>query len=162
MLEFLKTDGFICFLGIGVIILFILYIINTIRLFKLRRNYKNFMSKLGKGENVEELLKEYITTVDNVARENKQIENYCTKIDKKLDSCIQRVGLVRYNAFKDTGSDLSFAVALLDEEYNGIVLNGIYARDMSNNYAKPIVNGKSIYTLSEEEKQSIQKAIKNE
>ena len=67
--------------------------------------------------------------------------------------------MVRYNAFKDVGSDLSFALALLDEQNNGIVLNGIYSRDMSNIYAKPIENGKSTYVVSEEEAQAIQKAM---
>ncbi|MFR2533903.1 MAG: DUF4446 family protein [Clostridia bacterium] len=161
MLAFLRTDGFICFIGISMIILCILYIINTIRLFKLRKNYKEFMSKLGNGDNIEDCLKKYIKEVEAIKIENQQIENYCTKIDKKISNCIQKVGIVRYNAFKDTGSDLSFAVALLNEEHDGIVLNGIYSREMSNIYAKPIKNGQSTYTLSEEEQQSIQKAIEN-
>ena len=67
--------------------------------------------------------------------------------------------MVRYNAFSDTGSDLSFTLALLDEQNNGVVLNGIYSREMSNIYAKPITNGNSTYTLSEEERQAIDKAI---
>ena len=73
--------------------------------------------------------------------------------------CIQKVGIVRYSAFKDTGSDLSFAVAMLDEKNNGIVFNGIYSREMSNIYAKPIKNGKSEYTLSEEEVEAINRAV---
>ena len=74
---------------------------------------------------------------------------------------LQIIGLVRYNAFKDTGSDLSFTLALLNEENTGIVLNGIYSREMSNIYAKPVEKGKSTYTLSEEENQAINKAINN-
>ncbi len=71
----------------------------------------------------------------------------------------EKVGIVRYNAFQDTGSDLSFALALLDEKNNGVVLNGIYSREMSNIYAKPVENGKSKYTISEEENLAIEKAI---
>ena len=78
-----------------------------------------------------------------------------------MDTCIQKIGIVRYNAFKDTGSDLSFALAMLDEKNNGVVLNGIYSREMSNIYAKPVEKGKSKYTLSEEEQQAIQKAIED-
>ena len=48
---------------------------------------------------------------------------------------------------------------MLDEKNNGVVLNGIYSREMSNIYAKPVENGKSTYTLSNEEKQAIEKAI---
>ena len=76
-----------------------------------------------------------------------------------MESCVQKIGIVRYSAFRDTGSDLSFALALLDEKNNGVVLNGIYSREMSNIYAKPVENGESTYTLSEEEKQAINKAI---
>ena len=80
-------------------------------------------------------------------------------MEKNLVKSIKKVGIIRYNAFKDVGSDLSFALALLDDQNNGVVLNGIYAREMSNIYAKPIENGKSNYVLSEEESQAIQKAI---
>ena len=67
--------------------------------------------------------------------------------------------MVRYSAFKDTGSDLSFAVAMLDENNDGVVFNGIYSREMSNIYAKPVKKGVSEYTLSEEEKEAIRRAI---
>ena len=91
-----------------------------------------------------------------------EIATYVKNLDEDLTKCIQKVGIVRYNAFKDTGSDLSFALALLDEKNNGVVLNGIYSREMSNIYAKPVENGKSNYTVSEEETQAIQKAISSE
>ena len=60
---------------------------------------------------------------------------------------------------KDTGSDLSFALALLDENNNGVLLNGIYSREMSNIYAKPVTKGESSYTLSIEEKQAIDDVV---
>lgn len=68
-------------------------------------------------------------------------------------------GIYRYNAYKDTGSDLSFTLALLDEKNNGVVLNGIYSRDMSNIYAKPVQNGESSYKITEEENEAIKMAI---
>ena len=83
-------------------------------------------------------------------------------MDKDLESCIQKVGIFRYSAFQDTGSDLSFTLALLDEHNNGVVFNGIYSREMSNIYAKPIENGNSKYTLSEEEQVAIKKAIEGD
>ena len=64
--------------------------------------------------------------------------------------CIQKIGIVRYSAFRDTGSDLSFTLAMLDENNDGVVLNGIYSREISNIYAKPVKNGKSEYTISED------------
>ena len=97
--------------------------------------------------------------VENV---NKEIIKYCKNLDKQINGCLQKVGIVRYSAFKDTGSDLSFALALLDEKNDGVILNGIYSREMSNIYAKPISNGKSEYTLSKEEEEAIYKAINTE
>lgn len=76
-----------------------------------------------------------------------------------LNIVYKRFGIYRYNAYKDTGSDLSFTLALLDENNDGVVLNGIYSREMSNIYAKPVVNGSSTYKITEEEKEAINKAI---
>ena len=139
--------------------LLLLYILNNIKLSKLRRNYSNFMSKLGKGDNIDEILKEYIEKVENISSENKEIEKYCDKLNNKVDQCIRKIGLVRYNAYKDTGSNLSFALALLNEENSGIVLNGIYSRDSSNIYCKMVEKGVSPYALSKEEEEAIQQAV---
>ena len=70
----------------------------------------------------------------------------------------QRMGLVRFNAFDNTGSDLSFALAMTDAARNGFVLSGIYGREESRVYAKPIVEGESTYMLTKEEKQALQAA----
>ena len=77
----------------------------------------------------------------------------------RAKNCIQKVGIYRYNAYKDTGSDLSFTVCLLDEKNNGVVFNGIYSRDMSNIYAKPIENGMSKYKVTPEEQEAINRAM---
>ena len=159
--EFLRTDTFLLVLLGLVIILLILYISNVVKLNKLRKSYSNFMKKLGNGNNIDEMLKRYINEVEEVANKNEEIVSYCKKLDNDIAKCTQKIGMVRYNAFRDTGSDLSFTLALLNEYNDGVVLNGIYARDMSNIYAKPIENGKSKYVLSDEEKQAIEKAIGN-
>lgn len=162
ILNFLRTDTFLIALIIIIFILFILYIANTIKLSKLRKSYKEFMKRLGNGNNIEEMLNNYMDSVNKVQNENKQLAEYCKAIDKNMGKCIQKVGMVRYNAFQDTGSDLSFTLALLDEDNNGVVLNGIYSREMSNIYAKSVEKGKSLNTLSEEEKEAIRKAINKE
>lgn len=159
ILNFLRTDLFLLIILLGIIILLVLYISNSIKLSKLRKNYKQFMKKLGKGEQIDEILKKYIDTVEKVEENQEELENYYNKLDENMNTCIQKVGLVRYSAFKDTGSDLSFTLAILDKYNDGIVLNGIYSREMSNIYAKPVKDGKSTYTLSEEEKEAIDKAI---
>ena len=125
----------------------------------MNRNYKKFMKKIGNVNNIEEILKNYINNVEDIDNKNKEIIRYCDKLEKEISICIKKVGMVRYSAFKDTGSDLSFAIALLDRDDNGVVLNGIYGSESSNIYAKPVTNGKSTYTISEEEKQAINIAI---
>ena len=160
-LELLKSDEFLIIVLLISIISIILLIVNYVKLNRINKNYSEFMKKVGNGKNIDETLKSYMEDVQKVDKLNKEILNYCENLDKTVDNCIQKIGLVRYNAFKDTGSDLSFALALLDEKNNGVVLNGIYSREMSNIYAKPVENGKSKYTLSEEEEQAIQLAIEN-
>lgn len=149
--NFLTSDNFIIFNFCFEIILFIVAIVAVILLFKLRKEYTSFMKKMGNGNDLSGMLKKYLEDVNMIKKDNSEIKAYYTKLDSDIASCIQKVGLVRYNAFRDVGSDLSFAVALLDREDNGVVLNGIYGTDSSNIYSKPIRNGKSQYQLSDEE-----------
>lgn len=161
ILNFIKTDNFYVILLIAILLLFILYIINIIKLIILRKKYSKFMKKLGNGNNIQEDLEKYINKVNEVQKENIELKNYCKQLDQTIMGCIQKVGLIRYSAFQNTGSDLSFALALLNEENTGVVLNGIYSREMSNIYSKPVEKGTSTYPLSAEERDAIQKAINN-
>ena len=149
----------ILILAILSIILLIAFIITIFRISNINKKYKEFMKKLGNGKNLEEDLENYMYRVDRVEKQNAEINTLIQNIDKDLENCVQKVGIVRYSAFQDTGSDLSFTLALLDEKNTGVVLNGIYSREMSNIYAKPVEAGKSSYTLSEEEQQAIKKAM---
>lgn len=156
---FLYTEYFIIFIFILEIILLILYFSNLIKQNKIKKNYSKLLKKLGNGNNIEEILKRYIEKVEDVDNKINEIDEQISIINNNLSKSIKKVGIVRYNAFKNMGSDLSFTLALLDDNNDGIVLNGIYSRELSNIYAKPIKHGESEYTLSEEEKQAIQRAI---
>lgn len=159
IINIFKSDGYL--LGVNIIIafLFIGFIILLINNLKMNKRYNIFMKKLGNGKDIEEDLENFMYKVDRVEKQNAEITNLCNNLQKDISKCIQKVGIVRYSAFKDTGSDLSFAVALLDENNDGIVFNGIYSREMSNIYAKPINKGNSKYTLSNEEVEAIKKAV---
>lgn len=154
-LELVTSENFVIMNFIFEIILLIIVVISLYFLVKLNKDYKAFMKKMGKGNNLPEMLKEYLEDVELIKRDNREIKAYYTKLDNDISSCIQKVGLVRYNAFKDVGSDLSFAIAFLDRENNGVVFNGIYGSDSSNIYAKPIKQGQSQYQLSDEERYAI-------
>ena len=142
-----------------IIILLLAFIILLGKVIGLNKRYKKFMVKLGEGKDIQEDLENYMYRVERVEKQNADILNQINGLDKDLEGCIQKVGILRYSAFQDTGSDLSFTFALLDEHDDGVVFNGIYSREMSNIYAKPIENGKSKYTLSEEEQEAIKRAI---
>ncbi len=162
MEEIINTIGMNNIIIISIAINFILliaFLVATAKISKLNRKYKEFMQKLGNGKNIEEDLENYMYRVERVERQNGEINSVIKGLDKDLKKCIQKIGIVRYNAFKDVGSDLSFTLALLDENDDGVVLNGIYSREMSNIYAKPVEKGKSSYTLSEEEQEAIKKAV---
>jgi hypothetical protein len=142
------------------IVMFIIMISNSVKIRKLTRSYNAFMSGADYG-NIEDLIKNCISETKEVKEKYSESELKINNLQRDIIQCIQKVGIVRYNAFDNVGSDLSFCVALLDNNNNGIVLSGIYSRDNSMNYAKPITDGKSKYALSAEELQAVDIAIKN-
>ena len=147
------------------IITCISFLISIYCMYKTKKNektYVNFMKKIGNGTNLDDMLKKYIADLNLVKQDNEQIKAYYTKLDNDINNSIQKLGLVRYNAFKDVGSNLSFTLALLDRANNGVVLNGLYGSTSSNIYAKPVKNGQSKYPLSDEEIEAISIAIKSE
>lgn len=160
-MEFLHSDMFLILMLVLNLLMIAAFIFAYFNMIKLRNNYSQFMKKLGNGDDIEEILKDFIVKVDNIEQENEEIKDFIYVLNERVNGCFQKTGMVRYNAFKDTGSNLSFALAILDKNNDGVVLNGIYSRDISNIYAKPVFNGKSEYKLSDEEVEAIIKAINN-
>ena len=87
-----------------------------------------------------------------------------TTLQRELDAAaklaLQRVGVVRYNPFQDSGGDQSFALALLDHAGTGIVISSLHGRAETRIFAKQIENGRSVHSLSEEEQQAIRAALR--
>jgi len=80
-------------------------------------------------------------------------------IQKTQSNTFQKIGFVKYNAFENIGNDLSFALTLLDGNNNGICISSIYGRSESRIFSKPIVKGKSLVSLSQEELESLNEAL---
>lgn len=112
-------------------------------------------------KNLEELLNAHLSRVKLALERVDDVELTCKKLQLMAEKSIQKVGVVRFNAFQDTGSDLSFAVALLDSRGDGVVISTIFGRDESRTYAKPIQRGASSYNLSAEELQAVGKALES-
>ncbi len=100
----------------------------------------------------------------------KRVEQLLTRVDglnaleQELEAssrlALQKVGIVRFNPFQDSGGDQSFAIALLDQGGSGIVLSSLHGRAETRIFAKQVVNGRSTHSLSDEEQQAIKAAIK--
>lgn len=159
MLDFFRSEISIIIILIINFILFITVIISNARISKMNKNNKEFMQKIGTGKDISEDLNSYMDRIIALEEALSETHSYCKQLENKMKNCMQKVGIVRYNAYNDAGNDLSFVVALLDEKNNGVVFNGIYSREMSNIYAKPIVDGKCKYNLTKEENEALNKAI---
>lgn len=147
---------------VGVIVLLlILVIVLFARLSSLRSLYEKMMRGEESGQSMEKMLLSHIEETRRVAEENKRICEENARIDALLQTAITRIGVVRFSAFQDMGSDLSYAVAMLDAFNNGVVFSSIFAREDSRSYVKPIENGKSNYTLTKEEEQALKHAIES-
>ena len=147
----------ICSIAVNVILTAIVLLF-IFKLKKVEQRYSEFISNFNSNENIENTFKEINKMVNNVNEENKIIHANCKSLEKQLNECFQNIGIVKYDAFDDVGSKLSFAIALLDNKDNGFIINSVYGRSASNVYAKRIENGNSTQTLSEEEIKALNKA----
>ena len=124
----------------------------------MKKRYRKRMNGVD-GDNLERLLMGHIDEVRHVVEENQRLDTENRRMDELLNMAVTRVGMVRFRAFEDMGSDLSYAVALLDAHNNGVVLSSIFGREDSRSYAKPIEDGKSSYPMTQEEEQALKEAM---
>jgi len=139
---------------IGMIVIILLLFIMVIVLFKAVGKVETRYKKLMKGtsnNNLEEMLLEKLNSIENAREISEKALKECERLEIKMRDCIQKVAIMRYKAFENVGSDLSFSIAMLDDKNDGVILTGIYGRQESTTYAKPIDKGISRYDLSEEE-----------
>ncbi len=122
-----------------------------------RRSYRRFM-RGQEGQSLEEVLVGYSKELDGIKRTLISLRAEADNLDRRLRRCIQRVEMVRFNPFKDTVADQSFALALLDDTGDGLVLSTLHGRDLTRVYGKPVKGKQSSYPLSPEEQEAIGKA----
>lgn len=114
-----------------------------------------------RARDLEDVLNEVIRKIQISEKEIEQIKKICNNLNSMATKSIQKVGILRFNPFPDTGGDLSFAVALLDSQDSGVVISSLHGRGGTRIYSKPIILGESKYNLSAEEKQAIEMALKS-
>ena len=142
-----------------IVLLGIIAIYNAIKVNGMDRRYQ-IMMQGALGEPIEEMMKNRIRDIEDLKIRTADLEQERDRLESLLRTCLQKAGVIRFNAFTETGSDLSFAVALLDDYDNGVVLTSIFGRNDSRVYAKPLIKGESTYSLTNEEKDAIEKARK--
>jgi len=106
-----------------------------------------------------EVLEKILKTLSSEGEKVDALAKRLAKLEKEGNLHVQKVGLVRFNPFSDTGGNQSFVLALLDGQDNGLVFSTLHSRDQTRIYAKPIKGGKGRgFDLSKEEQEAIQKA----
>lgn len=154
--------------GVMFIILFFLVIILFIILFVLLGKYnslKNSYDIFMRGKKAESLEDEIASIFDDisllkvVSEKNKRD---IKKIIENLRDTYQRVGIVKYDAFKEMGGKLSFSIALLNDNETGFILNSVHSSDGCYVYTKEIVEGECAISLGEEEKKALMLALQEE
>lgn len=125
---------------------------------RLKNSYNTFMK--GKdGKTLEDSMKERLAEVEAVLKYTKQNRQEIREINRKLGHNFQKVGIVKYDAFNEMGGKLSFAIAMLDNNNNGWILNAMHSREGCYTYVKEILKGESFVELADEEAEALDKAI---
>ena len=121
---------------------------------------KLMMKFFNKTKQEPQILKEVLGVLKKLESNIDKISQELAELKKNNKKNLQKVGMVRFNPFREGGGDQSFSVAVLDEDNNGFVITSLYGHDANRIYAKPVANGASSYSLSLEEKEALNKAIK--
>ena len=111
-----------------------------------------------KTRNLEEVMVQINKDIKEIKQNQEEINNHLKKVDERLNKSIRNIETIRFNPFESSGNNQSFAMALLNDEGNGVVISSLYARDRMSMFAKPIKNNKSDFELSTEEKEVLNKA----
>lgn len=109
------------------------------------------------GRDLEGILTGLKKELNGLEKRTQKIEKYSQTAEPRLQKSLKNVGLVRFDSFAGVGGKQSFSAAFLDENKNGAVISSLYGRDFNRVYAKPVEDGVSPYSLSEEEKEAIKK-----
>ena len=145
-------------LSIITLLLFIMTMILLSSVNKLEKKYRKMMRGVN-NKNLEEALNDNLDNIGKALEQSELAINEGKAISEEMKGCVNKIAIMRYKAFEDVGSDLSFSVAILDSFNDGVIITGIYSRHDSTTYAKPIDKGISRYDLSEEEIHVLNEAI---
>lgn len=121
----------------------------------------NRLVKGAKDANLKATLDKILDQESEARKRLDSLEKETAKLEEGGLLHVQKMGLVRFNPFKEIGGDHSFSLALLDGKDTGVVVTGLHTRERTRVYMKAIKSGKCEYELSDEEKKALSKAQKS-
>jgi hypothetical protein len=124
----------------------------------LRRRLRRVLPE-GESGGIDEILDRQLKRLDGLGERVEALNKLHHELEALTQHTIQKVGVIRYNPFSDTGGDQSFAIAMLDALGNGVVLSSLHSRTDTRVFAKPVLSGRSKFQLSDEEQDAIKKAL---
>ncbi|MCK4454358.1 DUF4446 family protein [Candidatus Parcubacteria bacterium] len=153
--DFFNFDYVIFYLAFGTLLLLVFT-----SLFYTLKQKKRLDIFFQKGEkDLEKILVEQIKKTEKIEKNLEDAIKQISELEKNSQRSFQKIGIIRFNPFKEVGGDQSFAIALLDLNNNGFVITSHYGRESNRVYTKEIKNGKSKYSLSNEEEKAIKQAV---
>lgn len=150
----IQTISLILFL-----ILTLWLIILSVFVFRTYRHFTHLVDRV-RGENLINILEKILKEEQDQRRAIQDINKEIIGMQKESNKYLQKVGLMRFNPFSDTGGEQSFTLGLLDKLNNGVILTGLHTRERTRVYVKSVQDGKSKTELSKEEDKALSAAIK--
>ncbi|MDD5967820.1 MAG: DUF4446 family protein [Blautia sp.] len=151
--------GIILIFVLGVLLIVLVYMIKiSMKMSRFIKKYKMFMRGLD-GASLERAFAARFNQMDLLEENSRNHMEEIRKIKEVQNITLNKVAIVKYDAFKEMGGKLSFALAMLDKENNGFVMNAIHSSDGCYTYVKEIVKGESYVVLGEEEKEALRQAV---
>lgn len=161
--EIINNNIAIFYLGLAgiALVLLILLFVNMVNQHKLNKKYRKFMTG-SDGKTLESKILARFADIDGLKADSEKVHDEISKIKDNLLITYQKIGVVKYDAFKEMGGKLSFVLALLDKNNNGILLNSVHSsREGCYTYLKEIIKGESFLELSEDERTALNQALKS-
>lgn len=153
--DFFNFEYIIFYLAFGILLLLVFA-----SLFYALKQKKRLDIFFQNGEkNLEKLLTEQIGKTEKLEKDLENTIKQISRLEKNSQRSFQKIGIIRFNPFREVGGNQSFAIALLDLNNDGFVITSHYGRESNRVYTKEIKNGKSKYSLSNEEEKAIKQAV---
>ncbi len=139
------------------LIFLILYVVLFLQHIRMKKRYQTFLQG-ETGKSLESSILKKFKEIDTLTSKCEVLEQGMKKNDENIQLAFQKVGLVKYDAFKEMGGKLSFSLCMLDNHDNGLLITSMHTREGCYTYSKEIIKGESYVILAEEEKRALEQA----